>query len=112
MSLSSWTRAPARPWPALLLVPMWVWLALAGAVRAQASPVVVWLDGGEGGASQARERALRLELEARGMVLLRADGAASGGQAAAGPISREALARQTLVRTDADAVLWLEGDAG
>jgi hypothetical protein len=111
MSLSSWTRAPERPRLVLVLVPIWIWLVLAGGVRAQASPVVVWLDGSDGGQGQARERALRLELEARAIVLLRADGSATGTQAPAGPTSREALARQTLVRTDADAVLWLEGDA-
>jgi hypothetical protein len=111
MSLTTGTRALALRWPVLALMPIWLWLALAGSVRAQTSKVVVWLDGGEGGQGHARERALRLELAARGMALLRVDGAAGGTPGPATASDREALARQTLVRTDAEAVLWLEGDA-
>ena len=98
-----------------LLVPIGLWLLLASSVRADAAPVVIWL-GGAGADGQARERALQLELDARGLVLLHADPPAPGGPAtpaapdAGGATDREAFARQTLMRTDADAVLWLEGD--
>lgn len=107
MLLSSWTRALPRCW---LLLATWLWLSLVSSARAEDAPVVVWLDAGEAGDRQARERALRLELDARAIVLLGAQPSAADAQAAAGPVNRAALARQTLMHSGAAAVLWLERD--
>lgn len=111
--LSSWMRVRSRSRLGRLWIPVWLWLALVGGARAQTSPVVVWL-GGDGGDAEARERALRLELDARGFTLLHTEPPAAAVRAAASapapPPSREAFARQTLVRSGADAVLWLDSD--
>jgi hypothetical protein len=109
MSGLSWMRAEPGPRLGRLMIPVWLWLALASGVRAQPAPVVVWL-GGDGGNAEARERALRLELDARGLTLLHAAPPAPEAGAAAPPPSRESFARQTLVRSGADAVLWLDSD--
>jgi len=83
----------------------WWSIAIAGA---QAPRSVVWLDhaapageGGEGAAREERERALRLELQARDFVLLEAsDPDASADQDKA----------ELLERSGATAVMWLEAE--
>jgi hypothetical protein len=81
------------------------WWSIAIAA-AQAPRSVVWLDhaavGGEGAAREQRERALRLELQARGFVLLEAtDPHASADQDMA----------VLLERSGASAVMWLEAES-
>jgi len=107
MSLSPSMRA--LPSTVLLLIALW--LPFPGPVQADGSRVVLWLAGSESGGRE-REQALRLELEARGIMLLTAEASAPDKQAPApaAPPSREALARSTLARSQAAAVLWLEGD--
>ena len=85
------------------------------------APTVLWLDiAGPQTADPAatqREKALRLELDARGIVLLGArppDAAVASEGSAPNPDpsqSAEASAKAMLARTDASAVAWLEGDA-
>jgi len=105
-------RAPLCPFQtcALLLAAQ---LALAGTLRAQPPKVVVLLADAAGDA-QAREHALRLELDARGITLLLAEPIEAtpppGAVAPSAPPSPEAWARKTLQRTAASAVVWLEGD--
>jgi hypothetical protein len=80
---------------------------------AQAPRTAVWLERGDaavsGEARMARERALRVELEARDIVLL----GSSGPEAPASEprLSADQAAVSLLQRSGTTAVLWLEGDS-
>lgn len=93
------------------LAALWLAGSTAGAA-AQAPRTVIWLEPGEldaaGAAGAERERVLRLELEARDIVLLES----SAPRAPAGEPrpSADQMAAALLERSGTAAVLWLEGD--
>jgi len=93
---------------ALLWAAGWVPVA-----EAQAPRTVVWLEHGDVGVSPEaqieRERALRLELDARDIVLL----GSSGPEAPASEprLSADQAAVSLIERSGTAAVLWLEGDS-
>lgn len=99
------------------VIAAWIAWCCAASALAQPARTVVWLaadaepDVAPAAAHTHRERALRLELQARDLVLLGAEPAAAAEPDVPGTLaSMDRIASQLLERSGAAAVLWLEAD--